>query len=104
MSEIDRAIEHFEYLNKIKTEAIKRNPRLGEAYDSEIANNRTALTALREKQKRDRIFNDSGIDKESARDCIRDFIEHFDELGFYNFYKTALEMAYALMEDDDGQH
>jgi hypothetical protein len=31
--------------------------------------------------------------REEAAKCIVDFIEHFDELGFYDYYKDALFAA-----------
>jgi hypothetical protein len=37
------------------------------------------------------------MNREEAVDCINDFIEHFDELGFYDYYKDALQMAQAAM-------
>ena len=33
------------------------------------------------------------MNRQEAAKCVGDFIDHFDELGFYEYYKTALEMA-----------
>lgn len=37
-----------------------------------------------------------------AAECITDFIEHFDELGFYAYYKDALEKAVTALNGDLG--
>ena len=33
------------------------------------------------------------MNRQETAKCIQDFIDHFEELGFHDYYKTALEMA-----------
>lgn len=40
--------------------------------------------------------------REEAAECINDFIDHFDELGFNPYYRDALEMAVRYLEADFG--